>query len=109
MTLKITALAALVCGLATPALAQTAVDPASLKVGPIESTAEAKALIGAPLDTTLSGGSGEAEGDIGPLYVIGGNNVKPAGEWTEADKKACDAAGGIELPISAGRIACIRL
>lgn len=89
--------------LATPALAQTS------GIAPIESTAEAQALIGAPLDTSASGGAGEPEGDVGPLFVITGNNVKPAGEWSEDDSKACKAAGGVELPISAGRIACISL
>ena len=106
MLIKTTLIAAAAVMMALPALAQ---NQPSGKVAPIETTAEAKALIGAPLDTSLSGAGADPQGDTGPLYVIEGNNMKPAAEWTEADKKACDAAGGIELPISAGRIACIRL
>ena len=93
--------------LALPAAAQNA---GSGSVPTVTTPAEAKALIGAPLETNPPASEyTEETGDVGPLFVIDGNNVKPQGEWTAADRKACDDAGGVELPISAGRVACFRL
>ena len=43
------------------------------------------------------------------LFVVEGGTVKDAGAWTAADSEACKNSGGIELPISAGRIACFKL
>lgn len=43
------------------------------------------------------------------LFVVEGGTVKDAGTWTAADSEACKNSGGIELPISAGRIACFKL
>ena len=110
MILRFTMIAGVALAVTTPSHAQQQTpDAASLRVAPIETTAEAKALIGAPLDTSASGTSGEPEGDVGPLFVITENTVKPAAEWSAEDSAACKAAGGVELPISAGRIACINL
>lgn len=101
MMLRLTTFAIVTALTATTSLAQTGT------VGEIGTEKEAKALIGAPLDTSASGGSAEPQNET--LFFLEGNTVKPSGEWTEADRKACSDAGGTELPLPAGRIACIRL
>lgn len=107
MTLKVTTIAALVALTTTPVFAQTAANTPEPTSTTVATDAQGRALIGAPLGyNAASGGIG---GEAETLFVIDGNNMKPAGEWTASDRKACSDSGGIELPVSAGRVACFRL
>ncbi len=74
----------------------------------VATDAQGKALIGASIgfNPAAAGGTG---GDAETVFVLETGNMKPAGEWTAADRKACSDSGGIELPVSAGRLACFRL
>lgn len=100
----------LALAMAAPAMAQSAdgsdIEPASLR--PLTED-DAKVLIGAPLDTTASGAAGDVEADVEEVFVIERSNIKPSGEWTQADAQACKASGGIELEINLGRMVCIQL
>ena len=40
--------------------------------------------------------------------VIGEDAVKPAESWNATDTSACEASGGIVLPLPAGRTMCFR-
>ncbi len=42
------------------------------------------------------------------FLVIGGGDVKPADNWTEADTTACTASGGEVMPLAADRKMCLR-
>lgn len=97
--------AAIILISATAALAQTATAPTSSKVA---TDTEGKSLVGAPLSFNPSAEGGN-EGKPDTLFVIETGSVKSAAEWSEADRNACKASGGIELPVSAGRIACFAL
>lgn len=85
--------------------AQNPVQPTSKTVA---TDAQGRALIGAPLEFNAAGAAGTAD-NTETVFVIQNGTVKPSGEWTQADSQACKAAGGLEIPISAGRTACFRL
>ena len=106
MTAKLSLVAAFVLLGGASALAQTDATATSSKVA---TDAQGKALIGAPLGFNPAADAGEVEGDAETLFVIESGTAKQAGAWTEADRQACSASGGIELEISAGRIACFNL
>jgi len=69
---------------------------------------QGKTLIGAPLGINIAATGGD-DGTPETVFVLDTGKLKPAGEWTAADRKACSDSGGIELPVSAGRVACFRL
>lgn len=73
-----------------------------------------KALLGAPLRTpeetyAITSDPAYDITDDESLFVVEGGTVKNADSWSAADSEACKSSGGIELPISAGRIACFKL
>jgi len=103
MTRKLSIAAALI--LMSSAVAMAESTPTSSSVA---TDAEGKGLIGAPLSYNPSAEGGN-EGNPDTLFVIDTSSAKSSAEWTEADRKACKDSGGIELPISAGRIACFAL
>jgi hypothetical protein len=115
MTRKLSIAAAIVLLGATSALAQTTATPTAAKnmVEPTSTTvatdAQGRALIGAPLSYNSGAGTAGIDDEAETVFVIEGGTVKGSGEWTAADRKACKDAGGIELPISAGRVACFRI
>ena len=114
MTPKLKIAVAFVLLSGTSAFAQTTATPsATATVEPTSTTvatdAQGRALIGAPLQYNSSVGSTGIDGEAETVFVIEGGTVKGSGEWTDADRKACKDAGGIELPISAGRVACFRI
>ena len=105
-------IAALVLVGTTGAMAQSNAPAAPNPVQPTSKTvatdSEGRALIGAPLEYNASGAPSAAENSE-TVFVIQNGTVKPSGEWTQADSQACKAAGGLEIPIAAGRTACFRL
>lgn len=107
MTNKFSLLSALViCG-SFGAFAQiaSAAEPTSKTVA---TDAQGKTLVGAPLGYNPAAGNPD-EGDGDTVYVLSDGTVKQTGAWSEADRQACKASGGIEIPLPAGRIGCIRL
>lgn len=106
MTNKFSLLSAIViCG-SFGAFAQiaSAAEPTSKTVA---TDAQGKTLIGAPLGYNSAAGDPDGDGDT--VYVLNDGTVKQTGAWSEADSQACKASGGIEIPLPAGRIGCIRL
>ena len=93
----------------TSAFAQTAAAPTTPEPTSttIATDKEGRLLIGEQLqyNPNVSAADGEAE----TLYILNDGNVKESGAWGEEDRKACKASGGIEIPLPAGRIGCIRL
>ncbi len=106
MTNKITLLSAIViCGtLGGISQIASAAEPTSKTVA---TDAQGKSLVGAPLGYNPA--AGDPEGDSDTVYVLNDGTVKQSGAWSEADRAACKASGGIEIPLPAGRIGCIRL
>lgn len=88
----------------TPAAATTPAPTSST----VRTDAQGKSLIGASIGFNPSATAGNDE-NAETVFVLETGNMKPAGEWTAADRKACSDLGGIELPVSAGRVACFRL
>lgn len=88
-----------------PAASATPPAPTSSTVRTDE---QGKSLIGAPLGFNVTATGGD-DGTPETVFVLDTGKLKPAGEWTAADRKACSDSGGIELPVSAGRVACFRL
>lgn len=112
MTTKFTLIAAFVLLGSTSAMAQSNAPAAENPVQPTSKTvatdSQGRALIGAPLGYNSSGAAG-IDDSSETVFVIQNGTVKPSGEWTQVDREACKAAGGLEIPISAGRTACFRL
>ena len=59
--------------------------------------------------TTIENDPSHAIVDTESLFVIESGFQKDAAAWTADDSAACKSRGGVELPISAGRIACFLL
>jgi len=94
------------------ALAQSAEAPAPTTPEPTSTTVatdtEGRALIGENLVYNPAVTPDDA-GDAETLYVLNDGTIKDSGEWAADDSKACKASGGIEVPLPAGRMGCIRL
>lgn len=95
---------------ASTPVAPPPVDPDDFTRSPgdVASDPRGRLLIGAPLDPTYRDSEPLSDG-LNTLFVIDDNNLKDAGTWTAEDRAACEADGGVELPLPAGRIACFRL
>ncbi len=106
---KLSLVSALILMGTASAFAQTATAPTTPEPTSkiVATDAEGRALIGEQLqyNPNVSG----ADGDSETIYVLNDGTVKQSGAWGEADRKACKASGGIEIPLPAGRIGCIRL
>ena len=91
--------------ISTSAFAQSATpEPTSRTV---VTDAEGKNLIGAAIGYNAAAGG--SEGNPETVYVLDNTNVKKSGSWNATDSAACKASGGIEIPLPAGRVGCIRL
>jgi len=91
------------------AFAQSATEPTTPEPTSktVATDAEGRTLIGERLQYNPNVSA--ADGDAETLYILNDGNVKQSGAWGEADRQACKASGGIEIPLPAGRIGCIRL
>lgn len=109
MTTKLSLITAFILMGSASAFAQTAAAPTTPEPTSkiVATDAEGRALIGESLqyNPNVSGADGEAE----TLYILNDGTVKQSGAWGEDDRKACEASGGIEIPLPAGRVGCIRL
>lgn len=111
-THKLTLVSAFILLGSASAMAQTAGAAAPTTPAPTSTTvatdAQGRSLIGANIQYNPAV-SGANSGETETLYVLEDGTVKKSGEWGEADRAACKASGGVEIPLPAGRIACIRL
>lgn len=89
---------------APAAAAPTTPEPTSKTVA---TDVQGRSLIGAQLQYNPAVTA--ADGDPETLYFLNQGTVKQTGAWGEEDRKACEASGGIEIPLPAGRVACVRL
>ncbi len=109
MSIKLSLVSAFLLVGTVSAHAQSATAPATPEPTSktVATDAQGRTLIGAPLqyNPAVSGADGDAE----TLYILNDGTVKQSGAWGEEDRKACKASGGIEIPLPAGRIGCIRL
>lgn len=93
----------------TPVAAPTAnPDDFTTAPGKVVSNEQGKLLIGAPLGTSYRESEPLSDGGD-TLFVIESGNLKESGAWTAADREACAASGGIELPLPGGRVGCFNL
>lgn len=111
-THKMTLVSAFILLGSASALAQTAGAAAPTTPEPTSKTVatdkEGRSLIGANLQYNPAVSAADA-GEAETIFVLNDGTVKDSGEWAEDDRKACKASGGIEIPLPAGRVACIRL
>jgi len=89
-------------------MSSVAMAESAEKASSVTTDAQGKTLIGAPLSYNPAAEGGN-EGKPDTLFVLETGSVKSTAEWSEADSKACKDSGGIELPVSAGRVGCFAL
>ena len=109
MTTKLSLVSAFILIGSASAYAQSAAAPATPEPTSktVATDAQGRSLIGAPLqyNPAVSGIDGEPD----TLYILHEGAVKQSGAWGEADSQACKASGGVEIPLPAGRVGCIKL
>jgi len=109
MMTKLSLVSTLILMGSASAFAQSATKPTTPEPTSkiVATDAEGRTLIGEQLQYNPNVSA--ADGDPETLYILNEGNVKQSGAWGEADREACKASGGIEVPLPAGRIGCIRL